>query len=260
MGRKRKDRPLPKKVPALIHRIEWLLKEKWENNIAYMARDLKVSHAALSRVLRGQMPSGKMLEALARRADVDAQWLLAGDANAPPGRGIGATLLPIADALLPGPPQACPERLSPAALPVASPLLLENAYWYRVRPDDPIASDESSRVVAGDYLLIEASERWTRRPEAFCGRTVVLRMPDESVLLGKVPPRDETGYEDEPQYEVRMVSMPARKGRLFTGRTRESLRSKPPKLLTARADVLLFGQDDVVGVYLQLVRMAERQR
>src|SRR5262245_26969398 len=130
MGRRRKDRALPKDVPPLIRRIDWLLKQCFGNNIAWMARALGVTHAALSRVLLGQMPSGRMLEALAQRAGVNAQWLLGGAAQGERGRGPGAVCCPVADALIPGSPWAYPERLSAFSLPAASPFVLEQPYWY----------------------------------------------------------------------------------------------------------------------------------
>jgi hypothetical protein len=256
MGRRRKDKELPKDVPSLVHRIAWLLKQCFNNNIAWMAKALGSSHAALSRVLAGQMPSGRLLEALARRADVNAQWLLTGEAQGEHGRpGVG--LCPIADTLLPGQPANYPERLSPVTLPMASPFRAEAAYWYRVRPDDAVTLDRHASVAAGDFLLVEASERWTRRPEAFAGRMVALRRPEGGdVVLAKVAVHEDTFEREEPQHEIRMFG-PAEEAVLVL-RTRAEARAKPVRRLIEKPGLVFFFGDDVVGVVLQVSRLLER--
>jgi hypothetical protein len=255
MGRRRKDRALPKDVPPLVGRIDWLLKEYFGNNITLLAEVLGASHAALSRVLVGQLPSGKMLEALVQRAYVDPLWLLGGATQGERGRGPGAVLCPVADALLPGEPRAYPERLSAFSLPMACAFVVEQAYWYRVRTSDPITEDESSRVAAGDYLLIEGSERWTRRPEAFAGRMVALRMSEgDTVVLGQVAAHE--AYFEEPQHEVRMFGTPE-KAALYL-RLRATAAAKPARPLDERPDLVAYFLDDVAGVVLQVSRLLER--
>lgn len=75
------DEPL---LPGICRRIDNLLRRIWRGNVAQMARDLKVSHPAMSRVLAGQIPSGKILQKLAEYQDVNAAWLLTGKGRPPP--------------------------------------------------------------------------------------------------------------------------------------------------------------------------------
>jgi hypothetical protein len=256
MGRRRKDRALPKDVPALVRRIDWLLHQAFGNNITWMAEVLGVSHAALSRVLAGQWPSAKMLEALVQRANVNAGWLLVGDTQTGQSQGVGAALCPVADALLPAEPQHYPERLSAFCLPVASPFILGQPYWYRVRPDDPVVADKANAVLEGDYLLVETGEKWTRRPEALAGRMVVLRRSEgDTVVLGKVAAREDPFEKDEPQHEVRMFGPPEEAVLIL--RTRADARAKPVRRLIERPCQVLFYLDDVVGVALQVTRILQ---
>jgi transcriptional regulator with XRE-family HTH domain len=256
MVRRREPRELPDDVPPLVPRINWLLREVFGDNIAWTAKVLGVSHAALSRVLAGQMPSGKMLEALAKLAAVNPWWLLTGGPQPGHGEGVGGLLCPLAETLLPGQPRAFPERLSPVTLPVASPFLVEEAYWYRVRPDDPITKDDSSRVAAGDYLLIEGSERWTRRPAAFAGRVVALRMPEgRGVVLGKVVLNEEE-LEVEAQHDVKFFGLSKKEGTLILGPRPAS--GKPARRLIEKPGLVSFYLDDLVGVCLQVSRILSR--
>jgi hypothetical protein len=230
----------------------------WRNNITEMAGDLGVSHAALSRVLAGQMPSGKMLEALGKQTRINVHWLLTGEGEAllDRGQGIGGCPCPISDTLLPGEPRAHPDKLCPVTLPVASPYLLGSPYWYRVGADDPIVGNEAYHVTAGDYLLIDTSTFWTGRHEAYRGRIVALTMPDRTVSLGRVS-LYEHEFESVAQYEVQVFGV-AREFRLFPHLTRESAPSTPPECFMASSDVVRLYGDDVVGVCLQLCRILER--
>jgi hypothetical protein len=256
MGRKLEDRPLPKNAPPLIHRINWLLKLVWGGSITWMAASLGMSHPALSRILAGQMPSGKMLEALAGRPDINVHWLLTGDGDALIGRGQGSTgaLCPIADQLLPGDPKEHPELLSQMALPAASAFLVESPYWYPVKASDPIVNDANSRVASGDYLLIDTSARWTRRLKGFVGRIVVLRLPDNAkdMILGIVA-EDEDYFEDPVQHAIDTFGVLG-ETLLFPNIKREDALAKPEKNTAKKKNVTQLYSDDVRGVVLQLAR------
>src|SRR5262245_10234320 len=93
----------------------------WGGNPARMAREVGVSTAAVSRVLSGeQVPSTRLIEALAHRSEINIHWLLTGEGDplAEAGAGAGRSC-PIADHLLPGTPEEYPDRLSGVSFPVA---------------------------------------------------------------------------------------------------------------------------------------------
>ncbi len=256
MGRRRSNRPVQDDASALTHRMNWLLTHHWGNRIASMAKDLGVSPTAISRVLAGQMPSGVMLEALARRADINMRWLLGGGSLDEPRHGPGV-LCPVAKSLLPGALDAHPEKLTPVTLPVASPFWLAGAYWYRVRLDDPIARDKTSRVDGGDYLLVETSPHWTQRIDAFRGRIVVLWLRQQGkAILAKVAAEPDY-FESESEYEIVTFGM-FEEARLLPQVTSGSARPKRPRGETGEKDTRRFFQDDIVGVCLMLSRMLDR--
>ena len=193
-----------------------------------------------------------MLEAAASRADVNVYWLLTGQGEplAAPGRSVGGIFWPVATQLLPGEPGQYPELLSHVTLPAASPYLLESAYWLEVTTAAPIAHDSTSRIAAGDYLLIETAPRWTCRPEAYLGRLIALRTPDsKEIILGRSG-RHEEGSELVQQHVLKTYPVFA-EARLFPLHTRVAAQREEPESLWATPDVVRFYGDDVVGVVLQ---------
>src|SRR5581483_10391369 len=199
MGRKREQKESGEPLSPLAQRIKHLCDELWGGNKSEMGRELGISHPVMSRVLAGtQPPPGKLLEALAKREGMNLRWLFAGEGDFRGEQGTGAGgghFCPIASSLLPGKPADHPERLTFTTLPVASAFYSETAYWYRVGPEHPIVKARPARVAQGDFLLIETSDQWTCRPEAFRGRLVVVRIygPRESgnVALGVVGPEED---------------------------------------------------------------------
>jgi hypothetical protein len=243
----------------LCYRVEWLLRHAWDNNIRLMAKELKVSHTALSRVLGGQMPSGKMLEALASRADINAQWLLAGpgDQMAKPGLAVGSALWPLATCLMPGEVGHYPELLTHLTLPAASPHLLEAAYWVQMDRAAPIVLASTARIARGDFMLLETSARWTRRPQAYLGRLLALRQPDGKGVILADTRTDEDEFEDVQQYTLNTFGL-YEEARLFPGYNREDAQSAPPYSRMGGEAVVRFYGDDVAGVVLQVARFLER--
>ncbi len=69
--------------PPICVRIAELLQTIWRGNVAQMARDLRVSYPAMSRVIAGQRPSSKILQGLAGQPEVDSSWLLTGKVQTP---------------------------------------------------------------------------------------------------------------------------------------------------------------------------------
>lgn len=259
MGRRRKERPLSEDVAPLCMRIEWLLRNYWHNSIAAMARDLGVSHTALSRVIAGQMPSAKMLEALAVTAGVNLRWLLTGQGQETlgPVGAVGGAFWPVVAKLLPGHPAEHPESLSILTLPAASPFALEAAYWLQVTAAMPVASDHVIGATAGDYLLLETSARWARRPEAYLGRVVALRLPaDGGVILAKSE-RDPVEFEATPQHDLVTFGV-YKEARLFPAASRDVENRKKPESVTGGRSLVRFYMDDVVGVVLQRTNFLDR--
>lgn len=252
MGRPRRNKPLPETNSSVCARMEWFLKHVWQNNIAAMAREAGVSHPAMSRVLAGQMPSGKILEAMAKRSEINLRWLLAGDGKPTDGGSqAGGVLLPLANKLLLGDPIAFPELLSPLTMPAAMPFHLEAAYWFRATTNLHVVMDQSSRISAGDYLLIETGPRWTRRSKAYLRRLLILRDGKEAIFAKhESDVADE--MEDTPQHNLATFGR-HQESRLFPTISREEARTKMPISDTAGSDMVRFYADDVVGVVLQTV-------
>lgn len=254
MGRRRREAPQSDKRPALCQRIEWLLIHQWGNSITLMANAMHASRPALTRVIAGQLPSGRMLEALASRASINVNWLLTGEGKAVAGR---TDAVPVATRLLSGPVGRHPELLSRFTLPVASPFVLEAPYWFQVTPETPIVREKSGSVVNGDYLLIETSARWTDRLEAYAGRLVVLREAEGNpVVIARVPP-EPSEFEVVSQFELGTIEAIAH-ARLFPKHTRERARTDPPDSLLGPTDLVRYYADDVAGVALQLARFFDR--
>lgn len=261
MGRKRRQEETGEPLSPLAQRIKHLCDELWEGNMSSMGRELGISHPVMSRVLAGTQPApGKMLEALAQREGMNLRWLFAGEGDFQGEQRIGAGgghFCPIASSLLPGKPADHPERLTFTTLPVASAFFSETAYWYRVGADDLIVKARSARVAAGDFLLIETSENWTRRPEAFRGRLAVIRdyatRGSRKVALGVVEP-DEDYFADGSPYEVHVFGEDDGR-QLYSAWTREAAQQRKGAVTeVGPADLFL---DDLVGVCIQLVRIID---
>lgn len=245
MARRPKTPPQESKLPPICHRVGELLRSIWKDNVAQMARDLQVSHPAMSRVLAGQIPSGKILQGLAEHPDVNAAWLLSGEDRSP---AVAHRTCSVAKQLLPGPPNEHPEQLDVGLLPVASLHPLVVAYWYQVRSDDAVTKATKTQVVAGDYLLIETSPRWTQRPDAYAGRLCVLRLPERAApVLGQVAVNEEYFTEGARNVEVPGDKMECL---LFA-----SPRPKLKQESNHSSEKLELYQEDLVGVCVQLARV-----
>lgn len=257
MGRPRKRKTLPGDAPEMSVRISWLLDNVWHGNAASMARDLKVSHPALSRVLAGeQMPSSRMLEALAKQPDLNLRWLLAGEGEPLSERGLGAGgghFLPVAKSLLPAPPQDCPERLTFMTFPVAAAFRSATAYWYRVDHRQGVTRQKHPGLAAGELVLVETAPSWTKRPDALGGRLVVLRASGCPVeLIIAAISHDADNFEDDVIFDVNTFGMADAKT-LNCSVDAATAASSTARGKGKKAPEFVLG--DVVGVCLQATRL-----
>jgi hypothetical protein len=259
MGRKRQDRDLSPHLSPICQRMDWLLRHIWANNMTQLARDLGVSQTAVARVLAGQVPSGRMMEALATRHAVNLRWLLTGQGQETLGQvgAAGGAFWPVVTRLLPGRPVDNPELLGPLTLPAASAFLLECPYWVQVTSAMPVVSSATWGIGAGDWLLVETAERWTRRPEAYLGRLIAVRLPGERGVILASGDRDSIEVEETPQHALNTFGV-CKEARLFPMLTREVAQREPPESLSGGPDVAHVFADDVVGVVLQRVTFLDR--
>lgn len=254
MGRRRSSEPEPQ-TPAICQRMEWLLANVFENSITVMAKAMKVSHTALSRVLnKGQMPTGKMLVGLAKLGRINLEWLLVdnqrvawSDVRTSP------TSAPISRQLLVEQPSRVPEKLILKRLPVASPFLLHDPYWYQVPSESELDSINGSKIFADDFLLIETAPAWTSRSEAWVGRMVVLRnVSEQDGIFAKVKSLPRKDRDDNILgYPVEIIGDRRANFRLPGIYTMvPTTEEKSPRPLSFRYTV-----SDVVGVVLEVRRL-----
>jgi hypothetical protein len=266
MGRQRRDDK--HEAAQLTERMQVIAERVWQGNQARMAEDLGVSRPVISRVLTGkQQPTGKLLAALLRRhPDVNLHWLLSGHGEPfiEPGVEVGGgRLRPVVDDLLPGPPDEHPGLLSGLGYPVAAAFDAPSRYWYRIpagaavlRRTEEIALGGAEKIASGDLLLVETSEKWTRRWGAVIGKFCAIRHGKgrrERILLGQV---DATGNVYIEDYETFRVDLFGEEGKAWL-----VVADTPAGVEVGRravsGEVIVLEQ--VVGVCVLLERPFERQ-
>jgi transcriptional regulator with XRE-family HTH domain len=248
VGRRRTSKS-PDNTPPLCQRFEWVLQHFFGDSITGMASALGVSHTALSRVTNhGQLPSATMIEGLARLGQVNLDWLLGVDESSTQGRATQNYVV-VCDHLLVVPPSTCPEVFTALGLPTASPFHLHDPYWYRVPEDSPLVAEETEKLAAGDYLLIESGPAWTRRAKAYLDRLFVLRDPRRPEgVLARVA--GEAYYSAVPQYSLNTFGTIPSAG-LFTAVSRKGTDAYTAAGGSVYGVGRAFYGDDVVGVILE---------
>jgi hypothetical protein len=258
----------------LVQRIVQLSELLWKGNRSQMGRDLGLAQPVVSRVLAGKhQPSGKLLEALAKWPGVSAAWLLVGEGEPliEEGVGVGGRYRPIAEDLLPGPPDEHPDLLSGVGYPIAEAFASTTSYWFKI--PNGIGVSGTHGVLAGDLLLMETDPRWTRKwgaiPGKFCGlliprprgpRVTLARV--EARPHGEFDPLDEgkrlhdvavfVGTNEQPVGDVKFVVPP-----LGTGQEKAT---GPPKSATGKTTPVRLGVADVACVGVMLERRFDRWR
>lgn len=253
MGRRR-DTESPEEAPAICQRFDWLLRNEFGNSITQMAAALGVSHTALSRVInKGQMPSGQMLEGVAKLNRVNLHWLLAGGEEKSPHPDGGSRFVSVSDRLLLAAPRSAPDLLDPMVLPTSSPFLLGDPYWFRVPTDSPLLTRPKERVAPGDYLLVETGRAWTSRSSAHARRLLVLRGPTPSAgVLARVGDEDILGHVEDAGVRFALDTFGVvEQAVLFTELKRDDAGRRGTKGAEVAADERTFFADDVVGIVLE---------
>lgn len=171
-------------------KVGFLLEHRWGGNQRRMSKDLGVSQGLVSKIVRGlQAPGKQFLERLARQPGINPNWLLQGTGSPFPLPNDGT--LPIAFAVLPGPPLDFPHLLTEQRHPVARPLDRPTRYWMQIQSTTPTLNDSSLCLLAGDLVLMETDSAWTNRLDFVVGRLCGIRFSlatDASphFLFGKV--------------------------------------------------------------------------
>jgi len=259
MGRRRKNLSDREGDSPLAARLRLLCERVWDGNKTRMGRDCGgVDQPTMSRVLAGrQQPSVELLEALARREDVNPRWLVCGHGEPrPASRGpdlAGGDFSPIAKTPLPDEPGNCPELLTHTSLPVATSFFSPTAYWYAVPKRHALTRSKSGGVSAGAYLLIEASPAWTREERRYRGRLCVFRLSHPArQVFGVVV---DLTFDDEHTLQVKIMDDLSFPAELRRGADR------PPDVQGPHVSGLvpvLFYRDDLVGVALQACRLLDQ--
>lgn len=160
---------------AIQERIRFLVNHRWAGRQRQMARDLGVSQALISKLVNGQQAAGKQfLLTLAKHSGVNLEWLV--DGQGPPVQWPERESLPVARAVLPGPPLSVPDMLTGERHPVAEAFTRQTRYWLQVQPSTPILRVESLRLMAGDLMLIEGDPAWARQADMVVGRPCGVRL------------------------------------------------------------------------------------
>ena len=141
-------------------RVIWYLAKIWLGSQTRMASEIKITQAAISKVVLGRRnPGRKLLMAVAAHPLVNAEWLLRGlgsplrdiDLSGPD--AAGHRMIPIASRLLPpGLVEDFQKYLSNKSLPVVAADHRPTRYFFRVGPDDMV----EPFVRVNDLLLIES--------------------------------------------------------------------------------------------------------
>jgi hypothetical protein len=165
-------------------RVLWVLAHVYGNNQRRMARQLDISPAAVSRLVRGEQRAGpNVIRAVASNPRINKEWLETGQgeplAASAPTALAGGRMLPVAAAVLPGVPSDHPHLFTGLFFPIADMYYCDMRYWLQVAADSSITSDERWKVKQGDFLLLEADSRmWRDNAQLLDGRLCGIRLKD----------------------------------------------------------------------------------
>lgn len=257
-------------------RVKWLVQKRFDGNRSAFAQATAVSHTAINKVVKGQEPGRKLLQAIASHLGVNEAWLLTGRGQ-PFAKSKPNTRVPITQTLLDGVPGEHPELLTGESIDDGGSLFTSTQYWLCLTSTTPIVRDPSHGFRAGDMLLMETNRTKFPRERRLGNHLCVVKRLDgasHSLELGVVeyhaasiddgPERiefdgfsqrskpstkiKEVVYRHHPNGSIenfeQMLEFDKSQGRLRAARDRYDIELPLPKIRYA----------DIVAVWLQLIR------
>ena len=197
MGKRRLTPPRPRLSP-LASRVMKLVEIIGEGSQRAFATKVGCSHTLISKIVTGQQEPGRALtKSILALKNVDRDWFLTGSGEPPPPSPINDFYVPIADALLPGPPAEHRSLLSSRSEPVPQALFGNCVYAVPAGCCYPAFGGPRESMLSDDRILIDAaSDRVQRNVQNVDGRLCALNLSDvnhEAVTLRRV----RLDYDDE---------------------------------------------------------------
>jgi hypothetical protein len=186
------DRPPRHKTPGSpdvdstpAQRVTWLLSTVWHGNQSLMAREVGCVQSVISKIVAGQQHVGsRLLMRIATYPSLNPTWLLTGEGEpflpvVTPGPGTeeGATDLPIARQILPGPPELHRKLLFEERFPTAAADIRSTRYWLELTGDQPIVRHGGHSLRADDLLLMETDANYRKDVHQVDGELCAVRLP-----------------------------------------------------------------------------------
>lgn len=156
---------------VIADRIQRVYERVFGGNQSRMARSLSLSQPVVSRVLSGrQLPSRRMIEALASHPAVNSEFLLGGhgDPEAKPSP-VPTEGLPVAVCPLPGLPAHYRQFLTGQYVTCCD-LVTDTRYLVEITPASSLAQSPELCIAPGDWLVIETDPVALRVPALLDGR------------------------------------------------------------------------------------------
>lgn len=148
-----------------------------------------------------------------------------------------------------------PEMLSQTSLPVAAAYYSPTVYWLLVMAENPLPEINATRVMVGDYLLVETAAKWTRRRAAIVNRLCTLRVRHTSELILAFVEDDEDYFGQEAAISVNTFGRFSEAELVNSSQGQGSNSSRIKGLGEDRHHQ--FVSEDVVGVCLHLFRLLD---
>jgi hypothetical protein len=166
-------------------RIEFLLRDRWNDNQRRMAAEIGVAQTAISKAVRGEQPPGlKFLMAVGKVPGLNPEWVLEGKGEPycktrPRGASEGKTL-PVSRVILPGPVEEYGGLLTELRLDFEG-LVRPSLYAIELQPGEPVTRSASLNLRPGDYLVMESDrDVWGLNPQILYGKLCAVRRAAEN--------------------------------------------------------------------------------
>jgi transcriptional regulator with XRE-family HTH domain len=166
-------------------RIEFLLRDRWNDNQRRMAAEIGVAQTAISKAVRGEQPPGlKFLLAIAKVPGLNKEWVLEGlgepYSRLAPTRASEGKTLPVSWVILPGPVEEYGGLLTELRLDFEG-LVRPSLYAIELQPGEPVTRSASLNLRPGDYLVMESDrDVWGLNPQVLLGKLCAIRLAAEN--------------------------------------------------------------------------------